>query len=375
MSGRGGQRLKFSRWVSRLLVILLLLFIVQSIWVWWSEDKPENERLLRLQVHDQLSAWFPQQMNPDNDGWYGLGPRFQVKGGAQSCVVLVHGLDEPGTIWDDLVPALEGIGVDVWEFHYPNDQGIDRSVEYLAKHWPKLSCPGPVVMIGHSMGGLVVRDFISRLRHPVGQEARVHGAPVAGVILVGTPNQGSQWARMRVLLELRDHLTPVAGRRFSLFSGLRDGLGEAKIDLRPGSVFLRDLNRRPWPESVRVAQIAGLLLPAAPDLSPELAAIRKPWLSKWWDRLEIWWSGVGVGVGDGVVSLDAVQIPGLPSPIVVNSGHRTMLTRIFPGDPQPLAVTEILKILQGWSVPKLSSQPPSSADSVSSGEAAVSAKH
>ena len=72
-----------------------------------------------------------------------------------------------------------------------------------------------MVLIGHSMGGLVARDFVSRWRHPIGP---VQGAPgiggpsVAGVILVGTPNAGSEWARLRVWLEVRDHFASPAQR-------------------------------------------------------------------------------------------------------------------------------------------------------------------
>jgi alpha-beta hydrolase superfamily lysophospholipase len=40
-----------------------------------------------------------------------------------------------------------------------------------------------VVLIGHSMGGLIVRDFVSRLRHPEGAAPAVGGPAVAGVIL------------------------------------------------------------------------------------------------------------------------------------------------------------------------------------------------
>jgi len=334
----------------RLLTLALLsLLAATAAWSWWSEDHPRQERRLRVLVHDQLYHWFPAQMAPD-DGWHGLRQRVAAPAPAQALrVLLIHGLDEPGTIWDDLAPALESAGFEVWEFRYPNDQGIERSADYLAGHWPELAPGPPMVLIGHSMGGLVARDFVSRRRHPAGEGAPMDGPAVAGVILVGTPNQGSEWARLRVWLELRDQFTTVEGRRFSLFAALRDGTGEAKIDLRPGSDFLRALNARPWPDAVPIRAIEGRLLAAPPEFAAGLeaaaaatgsAALRR--------RLAAWWNSIGAGLGDGVVTLESARDPGGGAPLVVNAAHRGLLLRLLPGDPPPPAIAPILDILRQW---------------------------
>jgi pimeloyl-ACP methyl ester carboxylesterase len=294
-------------------------------------------------------------MAPDK-GWHGLHLRETAPGSGspgRPRVVLLHGLDEPGGIWDDLAPALGAAGYEVWELRYPNDQGIDRSAAFLAERWPDLPTDRPAVLIGHSMGGLLAREFVSRWRHPVGETARVEGPPVSGVILAGTPNHGSEWARLRVWLELRDQFPSVAGRRFSLFAALRDGTGEAKVDLRPGSDFLRDLNARPWPQSVPVLAIAGRLLDQTADQTADLmagfdavsaecqsGALRR--------RLAAWWSGIGAGLGDGVVTVDSVRLPGVPPPLVVVASHRGMLLRTLPGDPEPPAIAPMIEALREW---------------------------
>jgi hypothetical protein len=181
---------------------------------------------------------------------------------------------------------------------------------------------------------------------------------VRGVILVGTPNQGSEWARLRIWLELRDHLAAGPERRFSLFAGLRDGTGEAKIDLRPGSVFLEDLNARIWPDSIPIRLIGGLLteppesmvasleaIPAelgstdlARDVAPDVAEV-----------LEDWWSSLGEGLGDGVVPLPSLRFSGAPPPLLVRASHRGMIARLFPSDPEPAAIPHIVAILEEWS--------------------------
>jgi pimeloyl-ACP methyl ester carboxylesterase len=231
-------------------------------------------------------------------------------------VVLVHGLDEPGDIWADLAPALGSAGFETWEFRYPNDQGIDRSADLLAVNWPRMAVDPPVVLVGHSMGGLVIRDFVTRWRHPVAGLPRVAGASVRGVILAGTPNQGSEWARLRVWLELRDQWA--AGRQwgFSPFAGWHDGTGAAKVDLRPGSRFLDELNERAWPQEVPISIIGGLLLPSTPAL------------------------------GDGVVATESLVAPGAAPPILVEASHRGMLARLLESEPEPPAIGVILALLE-----------------------------
>jgi pimeloyl-ACP methyl ester carboxylesterase len=200
-----------------------------------------------------------------------VGPTGQASR-APRRVLLIHGLDEPGTLWNDLVPPLAAAGFEVWELRFPNDQGVDRSAAFLAQHWHLLPDDGPAFLIGHSMGGLVAREFVSLWRHPVGATPKIEGAPVEGLILVGTPNHGSAWARLRICLELREHFEDAQRRRFALFAGLRDGIGEAKVDLRPGSDFLKAFNARPWPDSVPRCLIGARLLQPADDLKAGLNA-------------------------------------------------------------------------------------------------------
>lgn len=326
----------------------LILAVGTALWIGWAEDHPREERRLRDLVQDRLLTWFPEQMAPD-PGWHGLHPRVAPDSPRGVGVVLVHGLDEPGTIWEDLVPRLETAGYATWEFRYPNDQGIDRSAAYLAGLWGEFPVQRPVVLIGHSMGGLVAREFVSRWRHPVAEAPLVNGAPVAGVILAGTPNQGSEWARLRVWLELRDLLPTVPGRRYSLFAALRDGTGAAKVDLRPGSDFLQGLNARPWPDALPLRLIGGRLVAPPPGLMAGLdAAVAETGSQELRERIEAWWSGIEDGMGDGAVSLESLRLPGGPEPVIVDASHRGMVARLLPGDPEPPAIPVILATLEEW---------------------------
>lgn len=398
-SGAGLRRRRPLR--RRLLQALASIVIVVALWTAWAELHPGEERALRSLVHDQLDDWFPELMRPPGDG-HGLtlrqpaAPRVGSSAEAQASsltgetalsgpgsgsgptpvgagservladaagtlasgrlsVVLIHGLDEPGIIWDDLAPAVAESGFDVWELRYPNDQGIDRSATFLAEHWDALPDDRPAILVGHSMGGLVAREFVTRWRHPVAAPAKVAGAPVRGVLMVGTPNQGSPWARLRIWLELREQLEDAQRRRFSLFAGLRDGLGEAKIDLRPGSAFLQELNARHWPNSVPRAIIGARLVEPPQRLLASLdAAATEVGSEALGEQLHAWFSGLGDGLGDGAVSVDSLHLEGAPEPVIVNGAHRTMLRRLFADDPTPPAIAPIIEQLELWSAPAAS---------------------
>jgi hypothetical protein len=198
------------------------------------------------------------------------------------------------------------------------------------------------------MGGLVARDFVSRWRHPVGSPPLVEGPTVAGVILVGTPNGGSEWARLRVWLELRDHLASPSARPLDLAAGLRDGLGEAKIDLRPGSDFLRALNARPWPVGVPVFIVAGRLANLVAEQVAHLkSAVVAAGAEDLAPHVDHWDTAAGDALGDGLVSLASARLPGI-EPLVLEASHRGLIRRSFSDSPEPPAIAPILAILRQW---------------------------
>lgn len=322
------------RWL-RVGIALGLVLLVVALWSGWAERYPQKERQLRIDLQAQLEERVPAALQPAEDRYGVFAQRVQDKdnvtsdgkdGGGEDNVaqphsfriLLVHGLDEPGGIWADLLPPLADAGFDSWEFRYPNDQAIDRSADLLASSWAELPADLPWVLIGHSMGGLVIRDFVTRHRFPdMGSdtEATREGASVRAVILAGTPNQGSDWARLRVLLELRDQWAAARQSGFSPLAGLQDGTGAAKIDLQPGSAFLTDLNARPWPPAVPMRIIGGVLMESAAAL------------------------------GDGVVTPESLVLEGAPPPVMVTASHRGMLARLFDSDPEPPAIPLIMGLL------------------------------
>lgn len=332
-----------------LLLITCTLVLAVAAWTLWSEQHPDQERELRIDVQERLHEWFPEAMALPEDQFGFLPAAGGLAEEEAPDVILLHGLDEPGGIWDELVTALDEAGFSALQFRYPNDQAIDRSADLLADYWPTLPADQPVVLVGHSMGGLVIRDFVSRRRHPARCEPDIEGPPVQGVVLVATPNQGSEWARLRVWLELREALSDIPEGRFSLFAGLRDGTGAAKIDLRPDSVFLEALNDRPWPDPVPVRVIGGRLSEPTPAMLESLGALSETLGTEDVARsLEHWWAQTGEGLGDGAVPVASLDLPGAPPPLILEASHRGLLVRTPLNQDTPPAIEPVLEIIEKW---------------------------
>jgi pimeloyl-ACP methyl ester carboxylesterase len=186
-----------------------------------------------------------------------------MKVAPEEVVLLVHGLDDPGFMWRDLIPELQQRGLSVARFEYPNDGPIAESADLLASCLSELSEAGvrEVDVVAHSMGGLVVRDVLTRPEHYAGNGAASNAKELPAIdqlIMLGTPNHGSSLARLRGLAELREHFYRAwQGDRGWLAPFNNDGAGEAGMDLLPGSKFLQELNSRAHATHTRYTIIAG----------------------------------------------------------------------------------------------------------------------
>ncbi len=331
------------------MLALAALLLLGGSWLLFTENAPEAERELRVQTQERLETWFPEAMSLPEE-LQGFQPRSQQFSAEQPPqVLMLHGLDEPGGIFDELAAALDARGINGWEFRYPNDQAIDASADLLAEHWAGLPTDHSIILLGHSMGGLVIRDFVSRWRHPADQAPQVLGPTVRGVILVGTPNQGSDWVRLRVWLELRDLATEIAAGRFSLFAGLRDGTGAAKIDLRPDSAFLNELNARAWPETVPIRIIGGLIEEATAAMRENLTALAEDLADEEAaESLDRWWQEAGEQIGDGVVPVDSLAFEPAPEPLLVPASHRGLLVTLLADSDPPPAIEPIIGWIEEW---------------------------
>lgn len=114
-------------------------------------------------------------------------PLFRTPPAGAAQVVLLHGLGRSETSMLILENALAGAGFEVHNIGYPsNDESPDALVEQITAAIDDC-CAGngrPLHLVGHSLGGLLIRAYLAE-RHP---------ANLGRVVLIGTPNSGSELA-------------------------------------------------------------------------------------------------------------------------------------------------------------------------------------
>ena len=226
----------------------------------------------------------------------------------QRIILLIHGLDEPGTIFDDLAPALADAGYTPLYFEYPNDQRIADSADLLhvALRQLKHRQVERVDLVCHSMGGLVVRDALTRDTMYAGVADAQDNLPDIGRwITVGTPFKDAPMAGLRLLSEWREQAVrwadSVANNGPAPTGTLSDGSGEAGEDLKPESAFLTDLNARPLPNGVLLTVIYSEIAPGVKI------------------------GGIGEELGDGVVPVWSAIPEGATDMVKLGANHRAML--------------------------------------------------
>ena len=307
-------------WALGLLLVFLVVVFQSGRRVILPQEQP-----LRHAFHLKVQAWFPeparnlaqsQGIHLFHDDGKSENRSFQGR------VILVHGLDDPGIMWDDLAPILWENRYQVYIMSYPNDQAIRASSRFFFDSMKDLAQKEstPVFIVAHSMGGLVARDMLTCPNINYSLAAAAGKVPdVKRLILVGTPNQGAQMARFRIVTEVKDQIFHLFEPGTHWLHCLLDGTGAAGVDLLPGSRFLTQLNQRPLPTDVPIDIIAGMLF-----FSREPSRVRNL-------------------LGDGLVSVNATRLNDLPL-IRVPGNHFSILrnltrssTRIPPAIPVILA--------------------------------------
>jgi len=267
-------------------------------------------------------------------------------------VILIHGLDEPGQVWMNLAPALYEKGFKVLLMTYPNDQPIQASSKFFFKQMSSYFKGGnkAVSIVAHSMGGLISRDMLTDPLFAYSQKVEQGKVPrIDNLIMVGTPNHGSELAQFRFFTEIRDQLHHLFNKDAHWLNGLLDGAGEAGIDLLPGSRFLTRLNSRPLPDNLNIQVIAGIVSPWSETQIPALIQRLEQSLPLETRpaslALEKALMSMSRTIGDGLVSVDSAKLKGVPL-TTVGGTHLTMIRNISESSPRiPPAVPLILKML------------------------------
>jgi pimeloyl-ACP methyl ester carboxylesterase len=261
-------------------------------------------------------------------------------------VVLIHGLDADRSDCQPMGELLRQSGHQLAYFSYPGDQAIADSAALLARNLNSLRQKYPTMpieIVAHSMGGLVARDYI---------EGPAYAGGVDHLIMVATPNRGSKWAHLQLLLSIQEnyhlrHDDP----NWNWTWMVTNGIGQAGNDLLPGSDFLKRLNRRPRRADVKYTIVAGSKSGVS---RVEASSIQQ--ISDWIPaRARSWWgfrscyNGLTraaihyrqeTGDGDGPVSCRSARLDGVKDFVVMPADH---LSLYMPMDGRPPAAWDVIR--------------------------------
>lgn len=317
----------------------LLLVVLGLSWLVLGSGISQEEQKARSQVRESLGELFPDLAEAARErfGVRRLSPATQ----AGREVLLLHGLDDPGKVWMNLAPILARNGYGVLLLDYPNDQSIRDSAAFVGRQLEQLAAQGvqEVDIVAHSMGGLVSRELLTSPGLACQPPACIR-ARVSRLVMVGTPNHGSDLARLRAMSEVREQLSRLFTGEAGWLDWIFDGAGEAGTDLLPNSDFLNELNARPHPESTRMWILAGVIGKGQ------------------WERLESLLSGhvgelagplrqASERLGDGLVSVNSARLKGVPV-IRVTGNHLSIIRNVRESSERmPPAIPVILQLLGG----------------------------
>ena len=184
-------------------------------------------------------------------------------------VVLVPGLWMPAAVMALLGARLAQRGYAVSRFRYPSRRPLEASSESLARFARELGAGGAKLhFVGHSLGGVLILDMLTR--HPE--------LPAASTVLLGAPVRGS-----------------LAGRRFGA---------------RPFGRWMMGASRPLWESrSARWARAAplGVIAGTVPFGLGRAVEGRLP------------------GENDGVVRLEETDVEGMTARALVPLGHSVLI--------------------------------------------------
>jgi len=333
---------------------MLLIFIV---WQFFANTYKEEEKVLRTQIRKTFKEMFPREaaVFSQTIGLFLFEEDREFSKEellARKTVVLIHGLDDPGKVWQNLAPELAKDGYNVLQMEYPNDQPVVESSQLFYEELQELKKFGinRISIVAHSMGGLVTREMLTSPEFEYNISVNENQLPeVLRFIMVGTPNHGSQMARFRLFGEVRDHITRLSKGEITWLAAIFDGAGEAKIDLLPGSLFLTELNSRPHPE-IDMLIIAGITSPwQEDDIKGMVSDIHKEVPE---DQQELvndigkYLIEMAHELGDGLVTLESARLEGIPLQTVKGT-HLSMIRNITTNSRRvPPAVPIIIEYLE-----------------------------
>jgi pimeloyl-ACP methyl ester carboxylesterase len=167
-------------------------------------------------------------------------------------VLCLHGLNGTYETFDGLRKNLHSCGYRTaaisYEPHCPIAMLAREVSEKVAAHLASSPRKHGLVIVGHSMGGLIAREWTNN--------PALENEAISGLITIGAPHLGSAWATLPPLMNL------FAKGEFGVADVndviLHTPSSPELRDIAPGSDFLKELNARDNRSDVRYTSVIGI---------------------------------------------------------------------------------------------------------------------
>ena len=209
----------------------------------------DGEQALRVRCQRGLIRAAPAEMIECTCDW---DPDLPARSTTKPIVILLHGYQGAATSWNELREHLRALDYGTATIQYNFDQPIAEAAKEIAlatrrELAQRNVSSAKVVLIGHSMGGLVAREWTENPDLP--------GESIVGLITLGSPHGGSNWATMPPMSDL------FTGHEFNSQDLaeilLHQSSSQGLKDLVPDSEFLKQLAARPRRSDVAYTAIVG----------------------------------------------------------------------------------------------------------------------
>ena len=287
----------------------------------------DGDPALRLRCDRNAIGFLASKHEPEaaaidlDDDWIDRSKRRPV-------VICLHGLKSESSKFDDFRAFLRKSGYATAAVRYDDHQSIIQSAQQLSQITAEVfgvenldGANAPeLVLVGHSMGGLVAREWT--------ENPALSNKHIVALITAGTPHGGSAWASLPPLLDLLAERKLDSSQIVDVL--LHQPSAPGMRELAPESRFLNMLNSRTRRADVQYTTFVGTRSPVSTErvrkLRETLLRIKdksttlrlfepriRPLLNSF-DEL-------ARGKGDGVVAAERATIIGIEDVVRVDVSH------------------------------------------------------